>query len=150
MPLIACAAAVELKVTVPESGVNVPPLLVQLPAILRLEVPLALSVAVAFRVMEPVPSALAFVTASVPAFIVVPPVYVLAAERVRVPAPDLVMAPDPSMTPLNVRLDPAVSIWKAPVPLVAIVNVFVLLAVTPVYSNAPVVLLEPKVTLQPL
>ena len=58
--------------------------------------------------------------------------------RVRVPAPVFRSAPAPSMTPLKVRVVPAVSTWKAPVPPVAMVNFLVLEAVAPVYSNVPV------------
>ena len=70
--------------------------------------------------------------------------------KVRVPVPVFDRAPDPSMIPLIVRIWPAVSIWKAPVPLAAIVNFFVLAAVLPVYCNVPVLLPEPKITLSVL
>ena len=87
-------------------------------------------------VPEP-PKALALVRPrTVPALIVKPPVNVLAPERVRVAVallePLITKPPEPSITPLSVRVWPAVSIWKTPVPPAAIVNLLELEAVEPV------------------
>ena len=73
-----------------------------------------------------------------------------APERISVPGPVFDNTPVPSIIPLKVRLVPAVSTWKAPIPPAAMVNFFVLDAVTPLYSKVPVVLLPPRITGDPL
>ena len=65
---------------------------------------------------------------------------------ISVPAPVLLRAPLPLITPLSVRAVPAVSTWKAPVPPVASANSSVLEALAPVYSKVPLVPLLPNVT----
>ena len=55
--------------------------------------------------------------------------------------------PPPSIAPESVRLVVAPVTWKAPVPLAAMVNFFVLAAaVVPVYCSVPVAPLPPSVT----
>lgn len=87
---------------------------------------------------------------TVPALMYKPPENVLLPDKIKVfvlPLPPAITrAPEPSMTPLKVKLALAVSIRIAPVPLAAMVNGLVLVAVAPVYSRVPVLPLLPRIT----
>ena len=61
------------------------------------------SCSVALLTIAPLPRALACVTSSTPAPIVVPPPYVFASRSVNVPAPVLLKLPLPLIKPLNVE-----------------------------------------------